>query len=140
MPSLASIDDANSSGLPRLRHALIGAFARPGGSIDLPLRDLAVLLLAVQRPGLDLGALTEQTGLARDVVRHAVDCLRRAGLLTNQAGAGDAAMALVPTASGEKVVRDMVRGMSDAAPQERPEPLRATGGADGDRTLGRRAG
>lgn len=114
MLSQATPDALDAGGLPALRQALVGAFARPGGSIDLSLRELAVLIVAVQRPGQTLRRLAEQTGLTPAGVRRAVDCLRRAGLLTGQADTSGDSLALVPTAPGQKVVRDMVRGMSGA--------------------------
>ncbi len=141
MLSLASRDDFDGSsatddlptdngGLAALRQALVGAFARPGGSIDLSLRDLSVLLVTVQRPGQDLGGLAGQTGLPLDGVRRAVDCLRRAGLLTSQTASLGTAPALVPTPAGETVVRDMVRGMLDGARKDRPVPPRSSAGRD----------
>jgi DNA-binding MarR family transcriptional regulator len=119
-----------AGGLPALCRSLARAFARPGGSIDLSLRELAVLLVTVQHPGQDLAGLAAATGLGRPGVRRAVDILRRAGLLTGQAGTAGEALAVVPTPPGETVVRDMVRGMTeDARPRAgaSPDPVRAPG-------------
>jgi hypothetical protein len=113
MPPSPTVAATEESGPSALRHALITAFARPAGSIDLSLRDLAILLVTVQHPGQDLPSLSAATGLGPAALRHGIDVLRRMGMVTCPAGSDPVAVTAAPR--GVDVVQAMAKGLYEAS-------------------------
>lgn len=135
MLSATTTQRPDEIGLGGLRQALLGGFARPSGSIDLSLRELAILLTTVQAPGQDLTGLAASTGLTREAVRRGADCLRRAGLLAGVRVEEDGRTLLSPTPRGEQIVQDMARGMragAEAQPLARPRAGQVAAGGHPD--------